>query len=544
MTTNTLTVARRWLHVFRGRLRSTARLLLLGLFLHSAFTVFDPVLTKLLIDDGLMQRNFNLFLGLAVATVVLGVAYRLAVRSYQLASKESQNQTTAALVSRLLQSFYRVDPCQLPAGSSGYFVSRLYDESATVSRDVFAVVGEFCVSAATLVAALGVSLYLSWRVTAALLCIVPLLSYLACRFSSRLSHSSQVAMEREARIREHLGRVVEAYRTVKLFALEGLATRTVSAGLRESLAAAQEKARAMTAYETVSQILLALAEACVFMGCGYAVVKGYITLGGLFAFMGSFWKIMSSGQTVISQYPAVVAFGAQVTRVWDFENLPQDATAPEPTDTLVEFGRIGLSYGDKKVFSDFSFCLGPHEKVLVLGPNGAGKSSLVKIATGFMAQDRGVVRRIPRERISALLTPFFFVPGSLKEHTKFGTLDAAERRLFRAMANDFELADKGDLDIASSFSEGEKKKAAIMVTLLKRADLYIFDEPFTNLDIRSKDRVMHWMMHVIGEKSMLMIMHGDEQYHGWFDRIVYVTPEQASRTNLDETLDPETCVPS
>ncbi len=55
---------------------------------------------------------------------------------------------------------------------------------------------------------------------------------------------------------------------------------------------------------------------------------------------------------------------------------------------------------------------------------------------------------------------------------------------------------------------------------------------------------MHWIVHVIGDKSLLMIMHGDEQYHSWFDRIVYVTPEQTARTKLDGTLEPKPCVPS
>jgi ATP-binding cassette subfamily B protein len=513
---------RQCLRVFRGRLSSIGGLILVGLLLNATFTIFDPVVTKLLIDKGLIQRNFRLFFWLAFASVLMGIVFRIFTRFYELISKKSQNQTTTTLVLRMLQSYYSSDPTKLPESSPGYYVSRIYDEPASAAKAILTTAGGFCVSVATLIAALGLSVYLSWRLTAILVCIVPFLSVLAIRFSPRVSNTTQQATEEEARVREHLGRVVEAYKTVKIFSLQRFATLTTSTRLERCLSTGYEKIRLVKTYETASQILLALAEACVFVGCGYAVVMGYLTLGSLFAFMSSFWKVMNSGRALVSQYPELIAFMAQIERISEFENLPKDFSATEPADGLVELEQLSVRYGETEVLSDFSFKMDANQRVLVLGANGAGKSTLAKILAGFVAQNQGVIRRIARERVSALITPFYFVPGTLEEHVGYQNLDPSKRQEFRTLTEELGLAGKCEVDIASTFSEGEKKKAQIIMTLLKDASLYILDEPLAHLDIDSKKGAMQWIMRLAKDKGLIVIMHGDEQYHRHFDRIVYL----------------------
>ena len=524
MTPAPLMPLRSFFQVFHGRLRSTAGVIVTGVVLNSAFTVLDPLLAKLLIDEGLVHRKFRLFIWLAIATVAVGIAFRIGLRLYELAAKKSQNRTTAALVESMLGSYYSMDASSVPESSSGYFVSRIYDESAASARELFSTVGAFCVSLATLAAALAVSLYLSWGITLTLVCIVPLLSFLAFRFSSRIVSASQAVTEQEARVRDYLVRVVDAYRTVKLFALQAFAIRTTASRLQQCLSSDYEKLRVVTAYDAASQTLLTLAEGCVFMGCAYAVVKGYLTLGSLFAFMGAFWKVMNSGQAVISQYGQVVTFSTQVSRMSSFQQVRQDSAETSSSVETIQLEHVGVSYAGKTVFSDFAFRMQPKQKVLVLGPNGSGKSTFARLLTGFAAQDEGIVRSLPRNRTSALLTPFCFVPGTLKDHVQHELLNTSQQELFGRITADFGLAGKCDLDIASTFSEGEKQKAQIVICLLKDADLYIFDEPLSHLDIAAKDLAMHWILKVTRQKRLLVILHGDEQHHRHFDRTIYIGP--------------------
>lgn len=98
------------------------------------------------------------------------------------------------------------------------------------------------------------------------------------------------------------------------------------------------------------------------------------------------------------------------------------------------------------------------ERVLLAGPNGSGKSTLAYLMTGLLEPERGVVRAPALARISAMLTPFHFVPGSLRDNVDFDRLSAAQKARFRDLAGELGLAGKVDQE-ASELSAGEKKKA-------------------------------------------------------------------------------------
>ena len=515
------------LRVFRGRLAAISALILVGLVINTAFTLLDPLIMKLLIDKGLVQRNFGFFVTLSLASVTVGIVFRIASRVYELLSRKSQNHTTAILVSRMLQSYFSSDATKLADSSAGYFVSRIYDETTAASKAILTVAGGFCVSIATLFAALGLSLYLSWQLTLAVFCAVPLLTFIGRRFSSRVSYASQAATEEEARVREHLGRVVEAYRTARIFALQQFALQTTLERLRRYLDTAFEQTRVVKTYETASQILFSLNEALIFVGCGYAVATGRLTLGALFALMSSFSKVMTSGRAVVAQFPELLALLAQIQRLAEFESVTPAVEPSQPTANVVEMESVRLGYGEKLVLSDFSFAVLPAQKVLVLGANGTGKSTLAKAITGFLATNQGLVRRIPTDQISALLAPFSFLPGNLREHVKYQRLSRPKQALFDTLTEQFALVGKCESDIACSFSEGEKKKAQLIITLLKDANLYIFDEPLANLDVNMKEVAMRWIMKLTRGKALVVIMHGDEDYYRRFDHVLHLRTGEA-----------------
>jgi len=198
---------------------------------------------------------------------------------------------------------------------------------------------------------------------------------------------------------------------------------------------------------------------------------------------------------------------------------------------------VTLRYGEKLVLSDVSFSLLPTQKVLVLGANGTGKSTLAKAITGFVAANQGIVRRIPGDRISALLAPFSFLPGNLHEHAQYQRLSSRKRALFETLTEQFGLVGKCQTDIACSFSEGEKKKAQLIMTLLKDANLYILDEPLANLDVSMKEVAMRWIMELTRDKALVVIMHGDEEYYRRFDQVIHLRTGEARPTVLATALD-------
>jgi ABC-type multidrug transport system ATPase subunit len=84
----------------------------------------------------------------------------------------------------------------------------------------------------------------------------------------------------------------------------------------------------------------------------------------------------------------------------------------------------------------------------------------------------------------------------------------------------FGVEGKVEADLSSELSEGEKKKCQVIMTLLKDADIYLFDEPLANIDVASRDAVIQAQFQYTQGKTLISIMHGDTNYHRFFDRLI------------------------
>jgi ATP-binding cassette subfamily B protein len=494
-----------------------------SLLLHGMFTVLDPLINKSLIDLGLVEHRVRLFAMLAGAVVIAAVVFRLGMLLDVLLVRRLQNALTRSLAMRMLGSYFNTACPEVTGASPGYFIARVYDEPAQVATGVVAVGIGLCVYAASLVGALAVSIYLAWRLTAILLVVVPVLFWLARKFQPQISQASARESEEEARTRGMIGQVVEAFKTVKLFNLEDSVIARVSRQLNSRLGLGYQTVRTSARYETASGILLSFAEALVLIGAAFEVVNGRLTIGGLFGFMSAFWKIINAGTSLIAQFSALAKVTAQVDRLLEFESLRRDEAEEQRCNhDSVELEGVGVDIGAKRILEKIDLAIARGDRLLILGPNGSGKSTLANVITGFVRPSGGAVKRPGRDRITALLTPFHFIPGTLKDNVNFDSLDGDGQALFLRLAGSFDLADKCGVDLTASFSEGEKKKAQIIMTLLKDADFCVFDEPFANLDVSSKRKTMEIILEETRGKGLVMIMHGDDQFHGHFQRVFHL----------------------
>lgn len=209
-----------FVYILRGRLPGL--LGLLGLGATSAFLLafVDPIAMKLLIDEGLGRKNLKLFI--VVCVVVVSVAALLSVLKFceALWAQRLKNDLAGKLCERMLAVFYRLPYRQVSAEGEGYFISRVYEEPRKAVDLVVGLVQQTLTRLITIITALGISLYLSWRVTVVLAVTVPLLYWLSRKFSGRITRESKLENEAEASFRHGLARGLGAYVTVRSFGLE------------------------------------------------------------------------------------------------------------------------------------------------------------------------------------------------------------------------------------------------------------------------------------------------------------------------------------
>jgi len=185
------------------------------------------------------------------------------------------------------------------------------------------------------------------------------------------------------------------------------------------------------------------------------------------------------------------------------------------TQTLsLQVDRLDAGYGGKNVLHDVSFTITEPSIYVVLGPNGAGKTTLLRTIAGILKPERGGVTfngadvyasKETRKRLSYLshlnaLPEEMTVRQALEFYASIegGNVDRALRALELEPLQTKRL---------SSLSQGQKKRVSVSKVLLRDRDLYLLDEPTSNLDPAMAKEVRDLLLRLSKSKIVLYSSH-------------------------------------
>jgi heme exporter protein A len=174
-------------------------------------------------------------------------------------------------------------------------------------------------------------------------------------------------------------------------------------------------------------------------------------------------------------------------------------TSPGPA---LQIENLSCVRGDRVLFRDLNFALGPGELLYLKGHNGSGKTTLLRALAGLLLPESGTISwrggniRKLREEYSRDLLYLGHLNG-IK-----GDLTAIENLRIASILDGFPLAEsrawevlgemglRGHEDLPSKhLSQGQKRRVALARLLVNSAPVWILDEPFTALDVDAVERL-------------------------------------------------------
>ncbi|MGN0528060.1 MAG: ATP-binding cassette domain-containing protein, partial [Eubacterium sp.] len=166
---------------------------------------------------------------------------------------------------------------------------------------------------------------------------------------------------------------------------------------------------------------------------------------------------------------------------------------------------VSFSYGDRQVLKNFSLRIENGERICLYGDSGIGKTTILRLITGLeKAESNAVI--CTDKKFSVVfqedrLLPFKTVEENISLFAGSDRIDDILHRLGIYEAKDV---------LPSQLSGGMARRASMARALAVRADVYIFDEPFTGLDEDNIMQAVKLINEITAGKTLITVLHEKE----------------------------------
>ncbi|WP_183093529.1 ABC transporter ATP-binding protein [Nocardioides stalactiti] len=354
---------------------------------------------------------------------------------------------------------------------------------------------------------------LSWLVVA----VVPVLFVCIGLVVSQMIPAFRSVQERLDDVNRVLREQITGIRVVRAFVREPQETRRFGRANDDLTEVSVRAGRWMAALFPLVMAVSNVASVGVIWFGGHRVDNGQMEVGALTAFLSYLMQILMSvmmGTFMLMMVPRAAVSADRIAEVLDTDSSIAPPAVPV-TEVAVsghlDLEDVGFTYpgAEQPVLDRVSLSVRPGRTVAVIGSTGAGKTTLVNLVprlldatTGRVLVDGVDVRDLDPEllwsRIGLVPQRAFLFTGTVASNLRYGSPDATDDELWHALeiaqAADFVRAMPEQLDApvvqgGTNVSGGQRQRLAIARALVRRPEIYLFDDAFSALDVATDARL-------------------------------------------------------
>ncbi|WP_062347325.1 ABC transporter ATP-binding protein [Novosphingobium sp. CCH12-A3] len=518
-----------WLKPYAPRLV----LVLLGSLIATGLTLAQPWISKLMIDEALLKRDWDMLVRIAAlmtGATVGGFAVNALV-SYRYVSLSAQMLFDMRVA--LLRHLQRLSPRFYGSFRLGDLMSRLNSDVSDVQR----VAGDTLLSVLSnmlfFAGSVGMMLWLDWKLFLVGTVLVPFAVVSFLHFQRRMTDLTQQMRERGADIGCLLADTILGMRTVNALGAEDHeASRFARAnsGFVGTMLRMQT-----TSYLTgaLPGTIVTASSAAVILYGGKQIIDGTMTVGALVAFITYHGRLLAPVQALMGLTASLATARVALARIFElFDTAPEvtEAEKPWPLPLValeIRLEGVTMHHGRERVLRDATLAIPAGSLTAIIGASGAGKSTLADLLVRFLDPVAGSVTidgtdlrelSLTDLRARVLLVdqaPFLF-NASIAQNIAFARPDATSDDIAAAASAagldpliarlPEGLATRtGERGLA--LSAGERHRIAIARALLRQPDVLILDEPTAALDEETERLVALGLRRALPHATLIVITH-------------------------------------
>lgn len=381
----------------------------------------------------------------------------------------------------------------------------------------------------------GALFYLRWDLAVVSLAVAPLFLIAARRFARLRRVAAREARRRTGAMSAVAEESFSNVQLVQAYNRQGREVERFQIESQGSLAAQLATTRLRAVYGPLVE-LIELLGGLMIIGLGtWELSRGWITLGGLLAFLALLTQLYRPVRGLGRLGNTVSAASAGAERIIELlDERPRVVESPRArtlgrAQGVVDIDSVRFRYpeADRDALADISFTTAPGDLVAIVGPSGAGKSTLAKLLLRFYDPTAGALRLDGvdlrslkldslRDQIAVVFQETFIFDATIAENIAYGNPEATRTDVLAAteaaallpfvttLPDGFEtrVGQKG-----RRLSGGQRQRVAIARAFLRNAPVLLLDEPTTGLDARASAQVMGPLGRLAENRTTIVISH-------------------------------------
>ena len=380
---------------------------------------------------------------------------------------------------------------------------------------------------------LAILFWMDWRLSLLFALTFPLMIIITLTFGSLSRKAFRRIRAHLAGINAFLQEAVSGISVIQLFLREEDARERFSVLNTKYFDAAMYQIKVFGIFVPLIEVMSSFALALIVWYGGGQVIRNYMTLGALTAFIAYMRLFFQPIREFSQKYTIVQSAMASAERI--FQLLEEKDYMPQVKDPVsllgisghIEFRDVVFSYeAGRPALKNISFEVMPGHTLAIIGATGSGKTTIINLLERFYDPQQGSIlldgmdlcRFEPhwlREHIGLVMQDIFIVPGSIRENILLDReLPESEidrivqlsqlEKLVRSLPMGLDtMIGEGGMDLSS----GQKQLLAFARVLARDPKILILDEATSNIDSETEMLIEQAIMAVMANRTSIIIAH-------------------------------------
>lgn len=280
-------------------------------------------------------------------------------------------------------------------------------------------------------------------------------------------------------------------------------------------------------------MVMNLAALAIFWVAALLIENNALQVGQLVAFMDYLFHAMFSVMlfcTVFMQYPRAEVSANRIQAVLDTEPLiknPENGVLHGDNSGTIVFDHVTFVYpdGEEPILHDITFSAKKGETIAFIGSTGSGKSTLVNLIPRFYDVSSGCILidgvdlrdydiKALRSKLGVIPQKAMLFSGTIEENIRFGKENASLKEIEQAAktAQGYEFIMEKEQKFlepitegATNVSGGQKQRLSIARALVRKPDIYVFDDSFSALDFKTDAKLRHELKKETADSIVMVV---------------------------------------